>query len=198
MLVSAIPLTLSDVIANVITLLVAVGEADYPHVDGSGKLGIYIGERYLTQEGAPPRIVFVRAGGESNGGIAVGARQIGGISESVDCYIWGKEGATDLDRIREAETRWHRLFNALKASAPGRLKSKQRPRLRKTNVETYGEEFVWTVEYTYAVPEDQAIWAQAYAMAPNPAQSPPRDDKPNGDTGLVFKVGEIDLTNTRP
>lgn len=194
---SAIAFTLSDVIANSITLLVAVGEADYPHVDGSGKVGIYIGERYLKEEGAPPRIVFVRADAESNGGIAAGARQVAGISESVDCYIWGAEGTTDLDRCRDAEARWHRLLNALKASAPGRLKGRRRSRLRGTNVVTYGEEFVWTIEYTYAVPEDEAIWAQAYALAPNPAQSPPNPDKPDGDTGAVFGVGTVTLANTR-
>lgn len=193
---SAIPSTLSDVVSNVIALLVGVGEADYPHVDGSGKVGIFIGERYLKQEGAPPRIVFVRADAESNGGIAVGARQIGGITESIDCYVWGAEG-TDEERYRDAEARWHRLLNAFKACAPGRLKSKRRPRLRGTNVVTFGEEFVWTVEYTYAVPEDEAVWTYAYAHAPNPAPSPPNPDKPNGDTGDVFGVGSVTLANTR-
>jgi hypothetical protein len=194
---SAIPSTLSDVIAAVIANLVGIGEVDYPHVDGSGLVGIYIGERYLRQEGAPPRIVFVRADAESNGGISVGARQVGGISESVDCYVWGAEGSTDLDRLRDAETRWHRLLNAFKACAPGRLKAKRRPRLRGTNIETYGEEFVWAVEYTYAVPYDQTVWDYAYAHAASPAPSPPNPDQPDGDTGAVFAPGTITLTNTR-
>lgn len=194
---SAIPLTLSDVITNVIALLVGVGEADYPHVDGSGKVGIYIGERFLRQEGAPPRIVFVRADAESNGGISVGDREVGGITEAVDCYIWGAEGATDQDRVRDAETRWHRLLNAFKACAPGRLKARRRARLRQTNIETYGEEFVWTISYSYAVPYDQVVWNYAYANAPSPAQSPPNPDKPDGDTGDVFNVGAVTLANTR-
>lgn len=194
---TAIPSTLSDVISATIALLVAVGEADFPHIDASGLVGIYIGERYLKQDGAPPRIVFVRADGETNGGISVGARQVGGIAESVDCYIWGAEGASDEERYRDAEARWHRLFNAFKASAPGRLKAKKRPRLRATNVNTYGEEFVWTVEYSYAVPYDDAIWAKAYELAPAPAASPPNPDQPNGDTGAVFGVGTVTLENTR-
>jgi hypothetical protein len=191
------PTTLSDVIASVITMLVAVGEADYPHVDGSGLVGIYVGERYLRQEGAPPRIVFVRAGAQSNGGIAVGARQVGGISASVDCYIWGAEGTTDLDRLRDAEARWLRLFNAFKTCAPGRLRMRQAPRERGTNIVTYGEEFVWTVEYTYAVPYDQQIWDKAYQLAPIPAQSPPLPDKPDGETDAVFSIGTVTLENTR-
>jgi hypothetical protein len=194
---SAIPATLSDVIANVITLLVGLGEADFPHVSGSGKVGIFIGERYLKEEGAPPRIVFVRADAESNGGIATGARTVGGITEAVDCYIWGAETSADVDRYRDAEARWHRLLNAFKASASGRIKARRRSRLRSTNVVTYGEEFIWTVEYTYAVPYDQALWDYANAHAPNPPPSPPNPDKPDGDTGAVFGVGSVTLANTR-
>lgn len=194
---SAIPVTLTGVIAGAIALLVGIGEADFPHVDGSGLTGIYYGERYLKQEGAPPRIVIVETDGESIGGIAVGAHQIGGIDESADFYVWGAESASDIDRMNDAKTRWHRLLNALKASAPGRLRCRRRPRLRGTNIETYGEEFVWTVEYTYAVPEDEAVWVYAYANAPVPAQSPPNPDKPNGDTGAMFEVGQVTLENTR-
>lgn len=178
--------TLSDVLVAVRALLIAVGDV---RADSNlGGVELLFGERYLKQEGSPPRIVFVREDGDIGPVLAVGARQVNSITETVRCYVWGAETSDDVDRQRAAEALAHRLLNAFKATAPGRLAGKVRLRNSDTNVVTYGEELVLDLAYSYGVPYDDAIWDAAYAAAPDPALSPPDPDRPQGDTGDTFTV----------
>lgn len=192
--------TLSDVIANVIALLVTVGDADYPHVSGSGLMEVLIGERYLREEGAAPRIVFVQTedGGEVGGPIELGGRQVASVTETVRCYIWGAENTDDRLRYDDAKRRVMRLLNAFRATAPGRLKGARLVRGQDSNIVTYGEEFQFTIACTWPVFYDDELWAAAYAAAQSPAPSPPDPDRLDGGSGLSFATGTATLANTRP
>lgn len=191
--------TVHDVIGNVIALLVAVGDADYPHVTGSGLTELLVGERYLGEEGGANRIVFVptAAGGQLGGPLEIGARQVGSITESVRCYVWGAETVADVSRYDDAAAKCVRLLNCFAASCPGRNTKGAFRRLAETNVVTYGEEYVVELSYTWPVPYDDQVFAAAYAAAPNPPLSPANPDQPNGSTGLTFSVTPT-LANTRP
>lgn len=189
--------TVHDVIANVIALLTAVGDARDPNTNPNG-IELLIGERYLREEGAPPRIVFVptTAGGRLGPPLEIGARQVGSITESVRCYVWGAETSLDVSRYDDAAARCVRLLNAFAASCSGRSTKGAFSRNAGTNIETFGEEYVVELSYTWPVPYDDEIFAAAYATAPSPALSPPNPDQPTGDTGLTFGVA-VTLTNER-
>lgn len=190
--------TLSDVLIAVRDLFIAVGDVSATPTNPPTGIEMLFGERYLKQRGSAQRIVFVRGDGNLGGPLEIGAREVGSIGETVECYVWGVETADDINRHRAAEAIAHRLMNAFECCAPGRHTSKIRRRNAGTNVLTFGEELVLEVEYTYAVPVDDDIWDAAYAAAPSPALSPPDPDRPNGDTGDIFTVDPITLANERP
>lgn len=189
------PTTLADVIRSVVALAMASGDVNAG--DGVG-VRVFHGEEYLEQNDSPPRIVFVQtaAGGELGAPLAVGARQVASITDTVQVHIWGA-GPSDDARLDDARARAMRLINQFKACAPGRLKGKMLDRLQAPKILRFGEQVVLTYSYTWAVPYDQEVWDQAYARAASPAPSPPNPDKPDGDTGAVFSVGSTTLENTR-
>lgn len=197
---TATPATLSDVIRSVKLLLgpsPGVGELRDPNANPNG-VEFLIGERYLREEGAPPRIVLVPdTNGTIGPALAVGARQVCGITERVRCYVWGREGASglDVDRYDDARARSMRLLNAFKASASGRLRGASLVRGVDSNVETFGEEYQLTLAYTWGVPEDAAVWAAAFALLP--VGSPPAPDQPQGPTANTFATTSVTLANTR-
>ncbi len=192
---SAIPATLDDVLDSVRASFSRRGRLRDVNTNPGG-VEMLRGERYLRQEGAPPRVIFVCASGNIGGPIAIGARQTASITESVRCYIWGAETDDDAGRISAARSLAMELINTFKAWAGGRLTGGSLERSIDTNVETFGEEYQLVYNYIWGVPEDEGVWADAYANAV--AASPPNPDKPNGDTGATFGIGAITLTNTRP
>lgn len=192
------PTTLADVIRSVVALAIACGDVHGQNDGRGGTARIFHGEQYLDQNDTPPRIVFVQNsdGGELGGPLAIGARQVASITETVRIHIWGA-GPSDDQVLDDARARAMRLINQFKACAPGRLKGKIIDRLQAPQKLRFGEQVRLTYSYEFAVPYDDAVWAKAYELAPNPAQSPPNTDKPDGDTGAVFGVGTVNLANTR-
>lgn len=51
----------------------------------------YVGERYLRQEGAPPRIVLVRGKGKAGGTMRVGDGNVATYAQGFTAYLWGSE-----------------------------------------------------------------------------------------------------------
>ncbi|HSM92116.1 MAG TPA: hypothetical protein VLT47_04455, partial [Anaeromyxobacteraceae bacterium] len=52
---------------------------------------ILVGERYLREEGAPPRIVLVRGQGEAGGTFRVGDGNVATYEQQLRAYLWGTE-----------------------------------------------------------------------------------------------------------
>ncbi len=183
--------TLDDVIDTVVALLVAVGDVRDPNTNPTG-IEILRGESHLREEGAPPRIIFVpgKDGGAVGPVLEVGAREACGVTETVRCYIWGAESTppSDAGRQRDARARAHRLLNAFIATASGRITGGRVVAAQDTDVVTYGAEYLVTLSYVWAVPQDEDIWDAAYALAPVDPGSPPDPDRPLGDTGHGFTV----------
>lgn len=198
------PSTIDDVITYVIALLVQCGEADYPHVDGSGLTEILIGERYLECEGNARRIVVIpdEPRGKLTGPLEIGARQVGAWVAHATWLVWGGETSDDRDRIRAARRIVHRLVNAFEAAGAARYDLVDIERLKETNIVTYGEEFRLTMTYAWQIPRDDAIEQAAAALRDGGGlgygNSPPDPDRPNGDTGFDFATGNATLENDRP
>lgn len=196
------PSTLDDVITYVIALLVQCGEADYPHVDGSGLTEILVGERYLESDGASRRILILpdEPRGKLGGPLEIGARQIGSWTASATFFVWGDEDADDRDRIREARRIVHRLVAALRTAGVGRIEFAGIERLKETNIVTYGEEFRLEASYAWQIPRDDAIELAAQALITGGldySQAPPDPDRPNGGTGRDFATGSVTMENDR-
>lgn len=191
--------TLDDVIDTVIALLTAVGDAR-DLVTNPGGLELLRGERHLREEGAPPRIIFVpgKDGGAIGPVLEVGTREACGITETVRCYVWGAESSppSDAGRQRDARARAHRLLNAFIATAAGRITGGKIVAAQDTNIVTHGAEYLVTLSYEWAVPQDEEIWDAAYALAPADPGSPPDPDRPQGDTGHGFHVA-VAMQNLR-
>jgi len=196
-----VPSMLDDVLAFAIALLVQAGEADYPHVDGSGKTEVLIGERYLEQTGAARRILFVptQDGGELGPPLEIGARQIGSITEGCTAYVWGAETTDDRDRYREAKRIMMKLIATLNEAGIGRRGFGTIRRMTAGDVDTYGEEYRLSFTYTWAVPRDAAIDAAALVLAGQSgySKSPEDPDRPFGSTGIDFQA-EATMENDRP
>lgn len=195
------PSTIDDVITYVIALLVQCGEADYPHVNGSGLTEIVVGERYLQSDGASRRILVLpdEPRGKIGGPLEVGARQVGSWTANATWFVWGDENADDRDRIREARRITMRLVAALKAAGAARIELVSVDRLKATNIVTYGEEFRIEMSYAWQIPRDDAIEQAAAALITGGldySTSPPDPDRPNGGTGRTFEVN-ITMENDR-
>lgn len=197
MAVTATPATLADVIRNVCAALVRLGDVAATNDGAGGTARVFHGEEYVDQNDTPPRYIFVQNedGGELGPALAVGARQVGSLNETVKIYVWGA-GASDDARVDDARARAMRLVNLMKAWAPGRLVGKLFDRTQNPKAARFGEQVMLSYSYAQAIPEDAAVFADAYAHAV--AASPERPDQPQGDTGLSFATGSSSLTNTRP
>ena len=184
------PSTLADVLRFAALVLAEAGDpAEW-----------YTGERYLEQEGAPPRIVAVPTGSGSTLGpvLELGARQVGSITEGATLYVWGAEHDDDTLRYEDARARLMRVIAAINASAPGRVEWRGISRGDATRITTYGEEYRAEITYVWAVPRDEAIdrAAQRLAAAATLAPVPPRPDYPRGSTGAVYAI-TVDMEDTR-
>jgi hypothetical protein len=140
---------------------------------------VLIGERWLPQFSAPPRIVFrpTKDGGNFGPPNRVGAGFIASIRETMTAYVWGDETVADGDRYRAAKALCMRLINAYRREGPGKLTGLNIARGDAT-AETFGEEYQVTAAFTWNVPQDAAIWAPPTTPEPNPDPM-----RPQGDTG---------------
>jgi hypothetical protein len=151
---------------------------------GDGRIEWLIGERYEQQEGAPPRIfVLLDQDGALGPPHKLGGGYIAGITERCKFLIWGAETPADGDRYRAAKAILVRLVNAIRASAPGRVKGLRITRGDTPAIVSYGEEYQLSMEYLWPVPVDARIWA-----VPTTPVAPTDPDRPHGDTGNEFDV----------
>lgn len=153
---------------------------------------VLIGERYLRQDGAPPRLVMVRRGGSSGAPLRVGDGNVARWAQSFSCYLWGAEADDDADRYDAQDALVDRIVNAIRTCVPGRAEIASVDLLDATNVVTFGEELQLSVTYTRSVPRDAAIWA--VPRTPVPTLDPMR---PQGDTGTTVSVSVAVSDGTR-
>lgn len=193
---TATPATLADVVRNMCGALVRLGDVAAMNDGSGGTARVFHGEEYEDQNDTPPRYVFVQNedGGELGPALAVGARQVGSMTETLKIYVWGA-GPSDDARCDDARARAMRLHNLFKAWAPGRVAGKMFERSQSPKALRLGEQVLLTYSYAQAIPEDAAVFADAYANAGT--VSPPQPDQPQGDTGLTFAVSSVTLANTR-
>lgn len=160
------------------------------------------GERHDGSEGAPPRIMFLQTAGGTGSALGpvlhIGGGELGSITESCTCYVWGRETAADADRYDDAKARVMRLYAAFNAAAVGRLELRRLERGDQTRLVTFGEQYQMEIGYVWAVPRDAAIdaAAEALAVAGVIGDSPVNPDRPNGPTGLLFNV-DVTVENLR-
>lgn len=174
--------TLPDVLRAVRNIIVA----ESPGTE------VLCGERYLQQDGAANRVLFVITDGDWTGAPKIGAKLVGGVNDGCLVYIWGAESADDFARYDAANLLRQIFVNALHRVAPGRYAPAAVNRLRGTNELTYGEEYSLAFTYREDIGRIKSI---ANLPAQGGPTSPPDPLKPNGDTGLSLTV---DITVTPP
>jgi hypothetical protein len=140
--------TLPDVLRAVRDIMVAIDSTTE----------VLCGERYLLQEGAANRVLFViGANGSWDGAPKLGAKLIAKITEGCEVYIWGPETTDDFTRYDGANTLRARFLNALHRVAPGRIKPGAVSRMNGTNIVTNGEEHKLFFAYEEHVATIKAI-----------------------------------------
>lgn len=176
--------TLGAAMVAVRAQLAGAGYTRDPNTNPGG-IEILIGERYLREEGAPPRLVMVRGTGESGANPAasptpkrIGDGNIAQWGQSFTCYLWGAETVDDATRYDAQDVLADQVVNAVAKVMPGRAKVTTINPLLETNIVTFGEELQLVVTYTRGVPRSGAIWA--VATPPQPTLDTMR---PNGSTG---------------
>jgi len=152
---------------------------------------IYVGERYLKQGGAPPRIVIVPGGGEIGGPRVMGAGNVADDVEEIRAFLWAAEAADDLVRYAAIEDMKDRWINIIRKIIPGRAQLRTVNPTLASNVVTFGEDRQVIAKYERQVPRDAAIWD-----VPITPVAPSDPDRPNGDTGLQYLV-ETTISPTR-
>lgn len=152
---------------------------------------IYVGERYLRQEGATPRIVFVPTTRERWGGILdIGSREVASRLQGCDVYVWGAETLADLDRYDDADARLDDMIAAVFIAGAGRITGGDVVREAETNIATFGEEYRWSFVYARQVPCSDRMEAAAMALSLT-SQSPTDPDRPLGGTGMSFEESVV-------
>lgn len=144
---------------------------------------IYVGERYLKQTGAPPRIVIVPGAGQSGPPSRLNAGNIARDVEELRAYLWAAETADDLARYTAIEAAKDTWINIIRKIMPGRAEIKTINPALVSNIVTFGEDRQIVALYERSVPRSAAI-----SNVPITAISPPDPDRPNGDTGYEYVV----------
>ena len=149
---------------------------------------IYIGERYLKQEGRPRRIIMVPDDGTISGVLGIGETAAGGLTQTCTVYLWGAETGDDLDRYDDADALLGRFVNALKRLAGSRVKDAPLAREKDSNVVTFGEEYQIRFSYEREIPTDQEVWNYAIPAPSDPKLSPPPYDAPPGTPASTIAI----------
>lgn len=144
---------------------------------------VYIGERYLKQHGAPPRIVVVPGAGEIGAPNSKGGGDVAKDVEEIRAYLWASENTDDLARYAAIEDMKDRWINVIRKIMPGRAEIRTVNPTLVSNVVTFGEDRQIVTRYERQVPRDAAIW-----KVPVVAISPPDAMRPQGNTGDTFDV----------
>lgn len=190
------PTSLAGALRYVRALYAQAGLLRTVSTDPSTGIEMLEGERYLHENGHPPRIVFVRDDEKVGGVLEIGSNEIGSRSQGCTAYVWGAETTDDGTRYDAADALLDRLMAAVNIAGAGRITPGTVQPMKDTNVETFGEEYRWRFEYARQVPRDATLEAAATALAVL-SSSPDDPDRPTGGSGLTFNV-DIVPTNARP
>ncbi len=144
---------------------------------------IYVGERYLRQTGAPPRIVIVPGDGTLEGPGRLGDGNIARNIEEIRAFLWGAESTDDIARYAAIEAMKDVWENILRKVIEGRVRSRTVNPTLNANIVTYGEDRQLVATYSRGVPRDAAIWAVEQT-----AVTPPDPMRPNGNNGLSYTL----------
>lgn len=147
---------------------------------------LYVGERYLKQQGAPQRIVIVPGAGEVSAPRNIGAGNVARDVEEIRAYLWAGESTDDIARYAEIESMKDRWINVIRKLMPGRAEIHTVNPTLISNIANFGEDRLIITRYERTVPRDAAIWNVALTPI-----SPPDAMRPNGDTGDTV---EVDIT----
>jgi hypothetical protein len=149
---------------------------------------VYVGERYLKQHGAPPRIVIVPGNGAGGDAATTSVKRIGDgnishYAADVTAYLWAAESNDDLARYTAIEDAIDAFINCLNKVATGRKTVRVINPTITANIVTFGEDRQIVASYQRGVPRDAAIWDV-------PVEPAPTLDimRPNGDLGTEYTV----------
>jgi hypothetical protein len=174
--------TLGAAMVAVRAQLAGAGYGRDPNTNPGG-IEILIGERYLKEEGVPPRLVMVRTTGKSGGALRVGDGNVASWAQGFTAYLWGAETADDATRYDAQDNLVDQVVNAIRKTMPGRAELSTINPLVETNIVTFGEELQLLVTYKRSVPRDGRLWA-----VPTDAQPTLDAMRPQGDLGTTFVV----------
>ncbi len=149
---------------------------------------VYVGERYLKQEGKPRRIVMVPDDGTVTGVLGIGETAAGAVVQTCTVYLWGAENAVDLDRYNDADALLARFVNALRRLAGSRVKDAPLTREKATDIVTFGEEYQLRFAYEREVAQDPEVWNYAIPAPSDPQLSPPPYDAPPGTPASTIAI----------
>jgi hypothetical protein len=144
---------------------------------------VYVGERYLRQTGAPPRIIIVPGSGTIESPGRVGNGNIARDVEEIRAYLWAAENADDLARYAAIENAKDMWINVIRKVMPGRAELRTINPTIVANIVTFGEDRQLVATYSRGVPRSGAIWA--VPTTPQPTLDAMR---PNGDLGTTYVV----------
>lgn len=191
------PSTLSDVLRYVVALYTQAGLVRTNPADPSTGTEILVGERYDQQEGAPPRILFrVTRDGHLGPVFELTGRSVGSWTQGCEVFVWGRETTSDLDRYDDAMARAMQAQAALQIAGVERATFGKVTRGDGTPIVTFGEDYSFRFEYTWAIPRDAVLEAAANALGAI-SQTPTDPDRPLGPTGNVFSINVV-THNVRP
>lgn len=142
---------------------------------------VYVGERYLRQHGAPPRIVIVPGDGTLEGPGRVGDGNVARDVEEIRAYLWAGEASDDIARYAAIEAAKDAWINILRKVIGGRVQHRTVNPTINANVVSFGEDRQLVATYSRGVPRDAAIWAVEQTPI-----TPPDPMRPNGDNGLSY------------
>jgi hypothetical protein len=170
------PSRLPDVLTAVRAILIAIDSTTE----------VLCGERYLAQEGASNRVLFVPDNGDWQGPAKVGGKLVAAINDTCFVYIWAPEAVDDFARYDAANTLRARVIKALRRVAPGRITPQTVTRNKSTNVTTYGEEYVLAFSYLENIEQDPAI--AGIPREETDPTSPPDPLKPPGTPASTVQI----------
>jgi len=191
------PSTLSDVLRYVKALYVQAGLVRTLPSDPSTGIEFLVSERYIEQEGSPPRLLFViDSAGKLGPVYELTGRSVGTWTHGCRVYAWGAESADDIARNDAAMALMMQAQAALQIAGVERATFGDVVREDDTNIVTFGEEYNFRFEYTWSVPRDAALEAAALALGAV-SKSPTDPDRPLGHTPQNFSINVV-MQNARP
>lgn len=155
---------------------------------------VLFGKRFIAQEGAPRRVVFVadpdRGKWSKNyqlGGAGKG--YVGGWDQGGAVYIWGKPAldGDDFESTRDADALTDLVINAMVRAAPGVIDGDQVREVGKPDDEHYGYTYKLRLLLNRGVPRNAPIFALKNTTA-DPVSPPDPQRPPGTETATLIET----------